>query len=93
MTDKLVERLAILIRDGVEVTVHPDEPCSYDYEVDAYNVAETIAKEIERLREAGGLLWAALGFYRDDMPAEAVKRFQEIAEQLHPARTALESKG
>lgn len=46
----IVEELASIIRNEVEVTVHPDEPVSYDYEVDPYRAAETIAAEIVRLR-------------------------------------------
>jgi hypothetical protein len=94
----LVERLAALIRSNVQVTVYPDEPCSYDYEVDAYDAAEAIAATIERLSaaleglaDAAGECRAALWAIEDSAVEAGFDRMGDIiAERLAKLNPAID---
>lgn len=44
----------------------------------------------QKLDELHSNIFAAIGFYRDHMPPEAVKRFQELGDEVAELKRAME---
>lgn len=57
--------------------------------LDAANAITALQRRLAEVEGAAMEAWAALGFYRDDMPPDAVTRFQELLDRIHPTRSTL----
>lgn len=66
----------------------PHDNVQDDDKLKAADTIEALLSKQAELEEAGMLAWAALGFYRDNMPPEAVERFQELFDIIAPLKTA-----